>query len=83
MSHIEQSQIVRAIVAEVLEVDPELVQGDTNFVLDLDADSLRIIEILSRLESALGLTIDQAQLARMISLNSVLDVLADSVVATA
>lgn len=83
MSHAEQSQIVRAIVAEVLEVDPEQVQGETNFVLDLDADSLRIIEILSRLESALGLTIDQAKLARMISLNSVLDVLSDSAVATA
>ncbi len=75
MSRETHRQAVQTIVAQVLEVEPSRIAGDTNFVLDLDADSLRIIEILSRLESALGVVIDQGQLARMISLDTVLDVL--------
>lgn len=75
------TQTIRAIIADVLEVDPALVQADTNFVLDLGADSLRIIEILSRLEAALKVQIDQSQLARMISLSTVREVVDQSMAA--
>lgn len=72
------TQAIRDIIAEVLEVDPRDVQGSTNFVTDLGADSMRVIEILSRLETALSIFIDQAQLARMISFDSVCEVVSDA-----
>lgn len=74
MKNQDYAQTVRQIVAEVLEVDPSLIQGDTNLMLDLNADSLRMIEILSRLEKIHNVVIEQSQLARMISLDTILDV---------
>ncbi|MCW5667474.1 MAG: acyl carrier protein [Piscinibacter sp.] len=65
---------IRQIVAEVLETGPELVLGATHFIHDLGADSLRIIEILARLEAEFGIVIDQSALASMVSLDAVCDV---------
>jgi acyl carrier protein len=67
-------EMIRNIVAEVLEVAPEQVQGSTHFILDLNADSLRIIEILARLEAELKVVIDQSALASMVTLDAVCDV---------
>jgi acyl carrier protein len=70
----EHGETIRRIIAEVLEVDPELIEGSTNFIIDLGADSMSIIEILSRIEATLRISIEQSQLARMISFDSVCDV---------
>jgi acyl carrier protein len=67
-------EAIRRIVAEVLETGPELVQGATHFMHDLGADSLRVIEILARLEGEFGIVIDQSALASMVSLDAVCDV---------
>jgi acyl carrier protein len=67
-------EMIRHIVAEVLEVDPAQIQGDTHFIHDLGADSLRIIEILARLEAELHVVIDQSALASMVSLDAVCEV---------
>ena len=67
-------ETIRKIIAEVLEVAPEQVQGNTHFILDLNADSLRIIEILARLEAELKVVIDQSALASMVSLDAVCEV---------
>jgi acyl carrier protein len=64
-------ETIRQIIAEVLEVAPEQVQGSTHFILDLNADSLRIIEIL---EGELKVVIDQSALASMVTLDAVCEV---------
>jgi acyl carrier protein len=74
----KHAQTIRHIIAEVLEVDPQHIQGSTNFVTDLGADSMRIIEILSRIEATLKIFIDQSQLARMVSFESVCEVIDDA-----
>jgi acyl carrier protein len=56
---------VRSIVAEVLEVEVSELELTTMFVEDLGADSLRAIEILSRMEKAFSVIIPQENLARM------------------
>lgn len=83
MNMSEQLDQVRAIVAEVLEVSAQDVVGDANFVDELGADSLRVIEILSRLEKEFHVSIDQSQLVRMVSLNAVMAVLNDAVATAA
>ena len=75
---INNVNIIRNIIAEVFEVAVDRVQGQANFVMDLGADSLRVIEILARLETALGVSINQSMLVRMDSLDAVVEVVEES-----
>jgi acyl carrier protein len=77
MTNTLYADTIRHIVALVLEVDPDTIGDDTDFVLELGADSLSIIEIMARLETSLNLRIDQSQLARMTSVAAIYDVITD------
>ena len=66
-----RTQELREIVAEVLEVDPEELTDTGDFVEDYEADSLRAIEILARLEKKYRVEIPQSELAGMRTLKGV------------
>lgn len=70
-------QVIRLIVADVLEVESIQVTGDANFITDLGADSLRVIEVLTRVELEFGTSIHQSYLARMVSLDSVCGIVSE------
>jgi acyl carrier protein len=61
-THVEQGpldrngvfEIVRANLADILEVDPATISEGQSFVDDLDADSLALIELVEALEEDLG-----------------------------
>jgi acyl carrier protein len=65
---------IREIVAEVLELEPDELTDTSNFKDDHDADSLRAIEILARLEKLYKVEIPQAELAKMTHLLAVYEV---------
>ncbi|SCF03806.1 acyl carrier protein [Micromonospora viridifaciens] len=65
---------LREVVAEVLEVEPEEITETSHFVDDHDADSLRAIEILARLEKMYKIEIPQTELPKMENLRAVYDV---------
>lgn len=65
---------VRTIVSDVLEVSQDQIASSTHFMNDLGADSLRVIEIVARLEVEMGVVIDQTQVARLISLDAICEV---------
>ena len=65
---------IREIVAEVLELDPEAITDSGDFQTQYEADSMRAIEILSRLEKKYRIEIPQAELAEMRNLLAVYDV---------
>jgi acyl carrier protein len=67
---------IREIVCDILEIDPGEVTDTSRFREDHDADSLRAIEILAALERRYDLVIDQAELARMVNLAGVYEVVA-------
>lgn len=46
------------IIAEQLEVEKENVKPETNFMEDLEADSLDIFQVLSEIEDELDLVIE-------------------------
>ncbi len=46
--------MVRDRLAEILEIDDQLVTLDSSFADDLDADSLALIELVEALEEELG-----------------------------
>lgn len=66
---------VRKIIAEVLEVEEDEIQDTQLFVQDFGADSLRAVEILSRLEKHFKVVIPQEELTRMVSLKETYEVL--------
>lgn len=47
-------EIVRANLADILEIDPSTIHEGQSFVDDLDADSLALIELVEGLEEELG-----------------------------
>ncbi|WP_031465094.1 acyl carrier protein [Sciscionella sediminilitoris] len=65
---------IREIVCEILEIEEDEVTETSLFIEDHDADSLRAIEILASLEKEFGITIDQAELPKMVNLSAVNEV---------
>ncbi|MDJ0346540.1 acyl carrier protein [Streptomyces sp. H10-C2] len=72
----EQLDEIREIVAEVLELEPEEIADAGLFVEEYEADSLRAIEILARLEKKYKVEIPQSELPKMVNLTEVYNILA-------
>jgi len=62
---------IREIIAEVLELDPDEIRDTSHFTEDHGADSLRVIEILARLEKTYQTDIPQKELDNMTNLTAV------------
>lgn len=58
MEEYKMKEKVIEIIAEQLEVDAAEITGDTNFMEDLDADSLDIFQVLSEIEDELDIVIE-------------------------
>lgn len=71
MADVERKEELREIVAEVLEIDTDELADTGDFVEDYDADSLRAIEILARIDKRYKVEIPQAELPRLRDLDSV------------
>lgn len=65
---------LREIVADVLEMEPEEIADEADFVEEYDADSLRAIEILARIEKMYKIEIPQSYLPDMRNLKAVADI---------
>jgi len=72
----EQARLdeIREIAAEVLEIEPEEITETSLFAEDHEADSLRAIEILARIEKKYKVDIPQSELPKMVNLRAVYDV---------
>lgn len=70
----ERLDAIRRIVAEVLEREPEEIVDDADFTEVYDVDSLRAVEILSRIDKTFDLDIPQSELTRMRNLLAVYEV---------
>jgi acyl carrier protein len=64
------------IAVEVLEIEDDEITPTSMFVEDHDADSLRAIEILARIEKKYKIDIPQAELPNMVNLQAVYQVVA-------
>jgi acyl carrier protein len=77
MSESEQHMAeLREIVAEVLEMEPYEISDGGDFAEDYEADSLRAIEVLARIEKQYKVEIPQSELSEMRNLKAVYDVVA-------
>jgi acyl carrier protein len=69
----QRMQELREIVAEVLELEPEEITETGDFIDDYEADSLRAIEILARLDKKYKVEIPQSELSELRNLKAVYD----------
>lgn len=70
----QRMNALREMIADVLEVEPSEVTETSHFQEDHEADSLRAIEILARLEEEYNIEIPQDELANMTNLIGVYEV---------
>jgi len=47
-------ELIRELLADILEIDPSAISESSAFAEDLDADSLALIELVEGLEEELG-----------------------------
>ncbi|MEU8872268.1 acyl carrier protein [Streptomyces javensis] len=74
----ERRDDIKEIVCDILEIDPEELTDSDLLKEDHDADSLRAIEILAALEKTFEISIDQAEMSRMVNLDGIYAVVAEA-----
>ncbi|MER5944132.1 MULTISPECIES: acyl carrier protein [unclassified Streptomyces] len=77
----ERENQIKELVADILELEPDEMTRTSRFKEDHEADSLLAIEILASLEKTFKITIAQQELARMVNLESVYEVVAEAAAA--
>ncbi len=78
MTDTEQEKLqteVRNIVAKIIEVAPEKIELDTQFVEDLNADSMMALEIMAALEKKYHVNIPEDDLPKLATLRQALSLL--------
>ena len=62
---------IRALIAEITELDVESIDDDSHLVMDLGADSMAALELMAALEKRYAIVIDPECLPEMHSLGSI------------
>jgi acyl carrier protein len=69
------TELVRDTVAEVLGLDPNELAGDTNLLVELQVDSLELMVIGSRLETALHTRLEVRELTGISTVDDAVDLI--------
>ncbi len=62
---------IRNLIAKIIEVEPEKIGSETNFVEELGADSMMALEIMAALEKKYNINIPEEDLPKMSNLKQV------------
>jgi acyl carrier protein len=65
--------LIRAHLADELEIDPSSIQESTRFREDLEADSLDLYTLVQELEDSYGVKISDEEAARILSVGQAVD----------
>ena len=71
---------IRALVAEVLEVDPEEIKADASFTKDLGMDSMMALEILASIEKKYRIVIPEETLPKFTNLTTTINIVKEIIV---
>ncbi len=74
--------LIRAHLADELEIDPASVDETTRFRQDLEADSLDLYTLVQELEDSYGVTISDEEAARILTVGQAVDFVLSSDAAT-
>ena len=73
MTRDEVLELIRAHLADELEIDPARVTEQTHFKRDLEADSLDLYTLVQELEDTYGVKMSDEQAARILSVGQAVD----------
>jgi acyl carrier protein len=76
MNRNEVLELIRAHLAEELEIDPSRIQDDTRFKEDLEADSLDLVALVQELEDRYGVRIPDDDAAKLATVGESADYVA-------
>jgi acyl carrier protein len=65
--------LIRAHLADELEIDPDSVQESTRFREDLEADSLDLYTLVQELEDSYGVKMSDEQAAKVLTVGQAVD----------
>jgi acyl carrier protein len=65
--------LIRAHLADELELDPEMIKESTRFREDLEADSLDLYTLVQELEDSYGIKMSDEQAARILTVGQAVD----------
>jgi len=66
-------QMIRAHLADELEVEPTRIGEETHFRDDLDADSLDLFTLVQELEDTYGVVMSDEQAAKIVTVGQAVD----------
>ncbi len=75
--------LIRAHLADELEVDPKSIRESTRFKEDLEADSLDLYTLVQELEDSYGVKVSDEQAANILTVGQAVDFVLHSGAATA
>jgi acyl carrier protein len=70
--------LIRAHLADELELDPASIQESTRFREDLEADSLDLYTLVQELEDTYGVKVSDEQAAKILTVGQAVDFVLDS-----
>jgi acyl carrier protein len=73
MTREEVFALVQAHLVDELEIDPERIDDNTNFRVDLEADSLDLYTLVQELEDSYGVKMTDEQAARIVTVGQAVD----------
>ena len=76
MTREEVLELIRAHLADELEIDPARVTEATHFKRDLDADSLDLYELVMELEDTYGVSVPEDEAANLETVGQAVDFVA-------
>lgn len=65
---------LKEIIAEIIEVEPDEIEGDSHFVMDFGADSMMALEILASIEKKYKIIIPEEELPNMVTFDKVIKI---------
>ena len=80
-SNINVEKDIRAIIAEVLETEPEEIDAAAHFVKDLGMDSMMALEILAAIEKKYRIVLPEDTLPKFTSLNQTVKIVKEVLLA--
>lgn len=66
---------VRALVSEIIEIEPEKIKDDAEFVKDLGVDSMMALEIVASIEKKYRVVIPEEKIPTIRTINNVYEIL--------
>ena len=76
-SNINVEKDIRALIAEILEAEPDSFEGGARFVKDLGMDSMMALEILAGIEKKYRVVIPEDLLPKFTDLNTTVSIVKD------